>query len=134
MNCATAVISFFLVTVSLLLFGDDKQIDTPKIDNDTKQLLERIEKLEKRIAELESRSNVQIHTGLYYSAKPDSVAPSGPSTDPNRFPKNSIPNVVRSTPLLPNQQVLKGWKRREFNGSFYYIVPMNEVEQPKKTQ
>jgi hypothetical protein len=67
---------------------------------DQVRLLERIEKLEARVAELERRTPqvvVQQHGDPALRVLPDG---------------------------LPGGPIPKGWQRREFNGQWYYDIPL----------
>ena len=77
-----------------------------------KQLMDRIEKLEARVAELEKRQKVI-------------VVPQPPS-----LPKGEGWIVVPQPRSLPKGQLPKGWVEKEFNGIPYYIVPCRPMSPP----
>ncbi|QDU11382.1 hypothetical protein [Gimesia aquarii] len=75
-----------------------------KSDLDMTELLERIVKLEKRVADLEKKQVKNL--------VPVTLTPHVPKMIP------------QSVTLLPH----KDWKRKQFNGLDYYIVPLNTSE------
>jgi hypothetical protein len=77
-------------------------------DKQVAELLARIEQLEKRVEQLEQRSPMIAvpHGGnLPYSVVPPATAP-----------MPSVPSIPRD------------WSAREFNGMYYYIVPLDSMK------
>lgn len=92
----------------------------------TEQLLRRIARLEQRVAALEGSSR-PIPPQPY--AQP--YAPTRPNRSMPTLPPNNRPNfqMPRANPPAsqPPQPLPKGWQRFEFNGSYFYIIPVDDV-------
>ncbi len=107
-------VAFVTVTlaVALTVYGftnaEKEQKKGPPTADPLKQLIDRIEKLEARVAELEKRQKVI-------------AVPQTPS-----LPKGEGWIVVPQPRSLPKGHVPKGWVEKEFNGIPYYIVPLDE--------
>lgn len=94
----------FCITVERLKSAPETENAQTKSDAKVTQLLERIAKLEKRVADLEKRSVK------------------------NTVPVTLTPHVPKMIPQSVNPLPHKDWKRKQFNGLDYYIVPLNTSE------
>lgn len=98
------------ITVMLLCLTGDSlrgaaEAEDPEKECDSKvaELLERIEKLEKRITQVEKCQRM--------------------GTVPFQQLKSTAPVV----PYEPNATLPRSWRRKEFNGQYYYIVPLDSL-------
>jgi hypothetical protein len=96
-SIALAVVFSASVLVALSQAGQER---AARPQDQVSQLLERVEKLEARVAELERSTPhviVQQHGDPALRVLPDG---------------------------LPGGPVPKGWQRKEFNGQWYYDIPL----------
>lgn len=93
----------------------------------TEQLLRRIEELEKRLLELESRIAPKS-TQSYTVPRAHPPSPFGsPRQQPT--PQYSEPQPVPHTQPAPNPHTMPdNWQRFEFNGDYFYIIPVDEFD------
>lgn len=100
--------------VTLAVVAD--QPDSSEKEPAAQQLLERIEKLEKRVAALEAK-------------QPRRVAPALPAPQlPKEWRLQPSPrDDAPSRRLPPDESVPDNWQRFEFNGQDFYIVPIDEI-------
>ncbi len=96
---ATALVG---VATTVALNGAEKP--SPQADDQIRQLLQRVEKLEARVADLEQRV-------------------------PRIVTAQGLPQL-RVAPEGKLESVPKGWVPREFNGIRYYDVPLAKSLQP----
>src|SRR5688500_13484913 len=101
------VIALFLaVGSSQVLFADDDRKEDREADNAAHRLLNRVEKLEKRIAELESSLKPRIHLMPQQYPKaptppPSLRAPGKPYDYPHALPQPPTPPSAPVSPLPP---------------------------------
>lgn len=87
-----------IIAATLVFAGNGNDSATPEHWETLKELKERINALEKRLDALEKQREVlQGH-----------------------------PNIVIPDHLPPPDALPKGWKRKEFNGLPYYIIPIEK--------
>jgi hypothetical protein len=133
----TLAVIFVMMFFSVPTVAEDA--NAPRTDEDTsnQQLLERIEELEKRVAALESRlASPYAPPQPYRPGKPYphvTPAPSYPPYSPPRAPQHSpySPNPPRGyiePKVQPDERVPDSWQRFEFNGQYFYIIPVDEFE------
>lgn len=94
--------AFAGVATAVALNGAEKP--APQADDQVRQLLQRVEKLEARVADLEQRV-------------------------PRIVTAQGLPQL-RVAPEGKLETVPKGWIPREFNGIRYYDVPLAKSPQP----
>lgn len=95
----------FCMTVKGLKSAPETEGIKTKSEAKLTELLKRIAKLEKRVVELEKRSAI--------NAVPVTLTPQVPNT------------ILKPVNPLPH----KDWKRKQFNGLDYFIVPLNSSDQ-----
>ncbi len=98
-----ATVCVVCLATGTLSGSSEEQAPEKKNAPPIERLLDRIEELEARVAQLEKR---QAMVAIPYQQPiPPSIAP--------------------QVPYAQGQPVPKGWKRKEFNGQYYYIVPLD---------
>lgn len=103
--CLPAVIGVVTAT-------EDQETPPGQTPDCCRELLDRIERLEKRVRELEMRT-----PQLYTVPKPPPGRP--PLDRPDQLPR---------VPLQPPKDLPPGAEEREFNGMKYYIIPLDRPE------
>ena len=145
-----AIAAFGLIFVVALFSAADEPTKKPIADEPTnepaensvtkKQLLQRIEQLEKRLAALESRlpRPAGVPATPYAPVSPYRPAP-GTRVYPNYTPTQPKYTPVQPTapasPVRPPayEGAPQNWQRFEFNGQTFYIVPAGQSA-PKTTE
>ena len=131
-----------LAVFTLPVIADDEASDSSDRKT-TRQLLDRIEKLERRIAALESKQRAENPSDSprsphYTPAVPPRsqpyTQPRAPlKTQPSSPPRSPLPDGYQyphqapapNAPVLPpGSKVPDNWQRFEFNGQSFYIVPV----------
>ncbi len=102
----------FCVTVEGLRSAPETENTQTISDAQLSGLLERITKLEQRVAELEKKG--VVHT-LSVETAPHA---------PNRIHNPVNVRLHKSV----NPQLPRGWSRKQFNGMDYFIVPLSATE------
>jgi hypothetical protein len=137
---AAVFLTFFLAVSTVA-----EEANAPRADDVTnKQLLKRIEQLEKRIAALESRPRgPYVPLQPYVPGKPNpqvTPTPDYPSNYPPHLPPRapqhgpyfpSPPKGYTEPPVQPDKRVPDSWQRFEFNGQYFYIIPVDEFERTR---
>ena len=120
-----AVMSLAYLGVGTLLRASEEPEPNEGSDPTIQQLLDRIEKLEARVEQLERR---QPTVAVPYT-QPGYFAPSAAPEWPQRPGQPEVPRATPAPlrPYPPGQPVPKGWRLREFNGMYYYIVPCDAL-------
>lgn len=97
--------------------------EKPQFSPAEEQLLARIKRLEKRIAELEARQKAE---GSTYTRP--SAPPSARQIPLDQLKVQPVPQDAAPSPRPREQEsVPEGWQRFEFNGQTYYMVPADEL-------
>jgi hypothetical protein len=111
----------------------------PPVDENAlnRNLLERIARLERRVAELEAKLARAYTPGPqpYAPGELQRDAPTAPN-DASRLPyepTHSAPRHGDAKPPTPSDRVPDNWRRYEFNGHYYYLIPVGSWE-PGTTQ
>lgn len=94
-----AILSVSLVLLAVIGYADSKQANDEQ--DELTQLKQRIESLERRVAELE-KQRMKIQTQ---------------------------PKIIMPERLPPLQDVPGSWEKREFNGISYYIIPIDQKQE-----
>ena len=105
---ASAVTVVCLATGNLTRSSADHA--SPENQPTGEQLLELIQKLEARVDQLEQRQPLLT------------------TTIPRSLP-SATPSVDVDPPLTPQQPVPESWRKMEFNGHHYYLVPLSTNRQ-----
>ena len=130
-----------LLTAVLIAFPASAQTTRPadELAKENAELKKRIEQLEAYVAKLEAKlqpSKAKPAPGPRLEVRPFPRAPYGyelpsppfkvPAPSPAPLPK--LPDARRLPPTvvpdLPPQSVPENWKKREFNGMEFYLVPL----------
>jgi hypothetical protein len=96
----TAVVAAVLVTAFLVMGAANPRHSKDSRDDSITLLKARISSLERRVESLEKR--LRINTA-----------------------RRSSPDVRRPVPR-PEQGLPKGWRRKDFNGVPYYLIPLEQ--------
>jgi hypothetical protein len=128
------------VVAALLLLTDTGFAQTtepsPGLAKENAELKQRIEKLEAYVNELEAklRASKSAAKSPRAEIRPFTPAPYGyelpqlpfraPVAPTPRFPQIKPRAEANVVPPLPGQSTPDQWKRREFNGAEYYLVPL----------
>ena len=122
--------------------ADDPASNPSSANDEIARLLERIERLEKRVQELKGQSRStpgateapqnRPYVPPYNSPQypPYNTQPSIPitiPTQPQPYPPNSRPPIKHIPSARPNATVPKSWQPFKFNGQMFYIVPCDEA-------
>ena len=93
------------------------------------KLLKRIDQLEKRVAELESRLAQIKPTGPVPRAPSPYRQPAPRDNWPYQPTQPPQPQYYRPTPVPPPTDVKppKHFQRFEFNGQYFYIIPVDQI-------
>ena len=112
---------FWLISGALAIADEPQASNEPSV----KELLAKIEKLEQRVMELEA---AQLPPTVYYPVPTGSLPGYRVLPPAKRLldTQKSAPNVIpRSEPFrAPLESVPSSWHRHEFNGYFYYTIPL----------
>ena len=123
MHPAIVAISLMFVGGSVIYTVADEPRDA-RIDEtaSNEQLFRRLGELEQRIAVLESRIlgypvSPKVYPAPYHAAPP--VPPRGPVL--------RAPDAAAS-PAQDDRRVPESWQRFEFNGQYFYIIPVDQFD------
>ena len=132
--CVSTVLSCVLIT-SAAIGQTTRPAD--ELAKENAELKKRIESLERYVGELESklRAAKPALPSPRAEVRPFTPAPYGyelprlPFKLPPPVQAPKVPDVAPRTPdnvvpALPPQSAPEQWKRREFNGAEYYLVPL----------
>jgi hypothetical protein len=123
MRFALTVCSLIFVA-AFASFADELTSQPERADVTKEQLLQRVEQLEKRIASLEARLG-RPYAPPKYLAQPQPIQPA-PKV-PQWTPAPPTPQPWRiMPPMQPDGNVPRSWQRFEFNGQYFYIIPVDE--------
>jgi hypothetical protein len=130
MILSIALLLCIMVHSAVATEGDAK---LPDGDADKQQLLNRIEALEQRIIQLETAVHPRQFAppnstnGAFYPSPPIAPQP-GPAYPPHVQPIPPQPQAVPPYQPVPRTQVPETWQPFKFNGQWFYIVPVDQVD------
>jgi|GEM_PF-5119588 len=119
-----------LVSISPYCFGDEPSKQHNSGELDYKTLLKRIDQLEKRIAELENLQVAQPSVATRTPQIPNDnfyQAPIPPNPGPHATVPPAYGTPQRLAPI-PHENVPQGWQLFNFNGQWFYIVPIENAQ------
>jgi hypothetical protein len=128
MALRTFAVYLWLISGSIVFADEPTTLSEPTV----KELLAKIEKLERRIIELESAQQPIAVYQYGASQTPAILSPVQGHRYYRPYPDSKeLPPTTKFRPIVPpTETVPRSWRRHEFNGHFYYTIPLGNSNSP----